>query len=323
MLAFSPSMKRNGNAKAPLLAALGLMTLSNSAFAQEIFKIDFDPAVTGTIYSNTGDTVQTVQGPVLWNSNSSPTAFAYTLTIEVQGGPNGSSGINFPAGDTISDPETSGGGIAPFTTQGNQPGVLVDIDGRDVGPGPGLTDWQRDNTTQVIVTLSIDGGALQLDDLNYTVTDLDFNLLGESNDYAIDSRFSFIDAVQFTTNSAGNSYTLGSDVRSIGPDSFVAAFDDANMNMLADSATDGRINPTSTTGNVEVDNPGINSGVTSFALTYFDPGNGVEGDADGLHDFDSANVVIGLGEILFGVPEPSSALLVFLCAGLSSLRRRR
>ena len=150
--------------------------------------------------------------------------------------------------------------------------------------------------------------------ITYELGDMDYNFesatetstcfdLGEPNDYRC--RFSYIDRITFLSGGTNNQYSFSNQaaIHQVDDQVFYAQFTDVNGNGVPDISDDGRIPSTDSDGNIQVYNP--NNIGKEIKFTYDDYGSGIEGDADGFHDFDSRNQVMSfLTGMTFDIPEP-------------------
>lgn len=260
------------------------------------YVIDFDIDAPNISIAN-GQSA-TVTGNVLDFPALTDAGFDYTIDIEITGGP--VTNTIFPIG-TMTAASQFNNGDPSVAINGGMTTIDLDLEGHappisTAGATPATTTFYRDPSTQMEVTLTLDNGC-SFENLTYTLADIDYTFndntqVGEPND--LTKAFSYIDRVKVISGAGTNVYTPVDPSKVwIQGDDLIAQFTDANGNGIPDVSDYGLIPGTAPDGNVTVYNPG-NIG-TDINFIYDDYSLGIEGDADGLHDFDALNLRVGLG----------------------------
>jgi len=266
-----------------------------------------------------------VRGNVLLNNGTGTSAgFGYTIELSVTGGPDGSSVINFPSNDLMAKSRFHQA-ATKIGTSGGKTALLFAVEGRD---GDGPITYMRDPSTKMLFDLKLDSGA-NFKNITYELGDMDYNFIsslegntcfgdGEINDYRC--RFSYIDRVTFLTGVPTNNYTFddASVMRQVNASQIYSQFTDANNNERPDLSNDGRIPGFSPDGNIKICNPAAVGEEIQFI--YDDPGFGIEGDADGYHDFDAKNQVMSfLSGMTFDIDGECAGVHYMLCDEIATL----
>ncbi len=246
-----------------LLLFVILLTAASMASAATHI-IDWNHANTSLVITGQATSNAVVTGNVLDAVTGVDSGYDFTLTLDIQ--------------DTFGTPATFNAGDPSLQTNGGEAGVL-DLD---------IAGANRDSTTLLVASLSIDGGH------SFADVDVWFNDLDRG---AADA---WIDEVTMQFGVGSNVYTYDSAFITQTGDSFVG---------------DTSVPSSSPDGNLRVQNSG-NVGST-LDFTY----GPAAGDA-----FTSSNQRIAMGATyefdVITVPEPSAALFLILSSGLI-LRRRR
>lgn len=231
------------------------------------------------------NSLATVNGNVLNASDLSDAGFDYNISIYLSGGPGGGSAVDFPSGSPLFDSEFNTGDPS-MAYNGAMNGIDLDIRGHSNETSP--ASYYRDNTSQIATTLSLDNG-YSFENVTYVITDIDMNLINEGS---YSGQSSFIDRATIISGAGTNTITPfdASRLQVIG-DVIYPVFNDANNNGIPDSGQDLRASPSQNINNVTINTPGP---VSAISFVYDDKGNGIEGDPNGLHDFDCFNQRIGL-----------------------------
>lgn len=266
------------------------------------YRIDFvaDPPT----ITRVNDQQAVVTGNVLDAADLTPSGLAYTLTIELQGGPATSEGADVP-------PQTSRG---PTTFANRQQPQIANEHGHDVlsvrllgllGDRRADADTRnlvlyRDSSSRAQVSLTL-GDGYSLTNVRYTLTGIDM-LLGAPGDETCDPPAepdnpacggSFMDKVTILSSGGRNAYTpVDPDRVALVGDVITARFADTDNSGRPDAMADGRVPTESDAGNVQVFHPTEIGPTLQFELS--DAGEGLDGDPDGRHDFDAAEQAIGL-----------------------------
>jgi len=254
-----------------------------------------------------------VTGNVLDNSALTDAGFDYTITIQVSGGPSTTPNL-LPATFTTAASQFNTG-TPQLALNGAITSLDLDFMGHDPPIGGSTTPAQavfyRDTTSLMEVTITLSNG-YTFENVTYELTDIDYTFnhpflgAGEPNFY--NYTFSFIDRVKILSGLGGNVYTPNNaaEIFMQGND-LIAQFTDANNNGVPDVSDAGLVGNLDTDGNITIYNPG-NIGNTIHFM-YDDYGSGIEGDADGVHDFDAVDQRIGLGTgITFSAREVANTI---------------
>ena len=170
--------------------------------------------------------------------------------------------------------------------------LILALEGTDSDSPKG---YYRDMSTQMQVDVTLSNGKC-FEDVTFSVGDIDQNfaefdagdadlLEGEFNNY--NQRMSYIDRVRILSGAGTNTYSMsGSNVNVVG-DIATSNFTDANGNNYPDFIEDNRTASDDPVGYFVISNNTVP--LSSLSWVYDDPGYGVEGDPDGIHDFDSGN----------------------------------
>ena len=270
--------------------------------------IDFDaaPPTFNWIDSNK---VQIIGDVLLSADTATDAGFDYIINMEIEGGPSGSTPINFPS-TSLTSASKFQQSSTKINISGGKTALVYAIDGR-TGSNP--ITYHRDPSTKMTFSLELDNGE-DFVNTTYEVGDMDYNFisssetsvcfdLGEPNNYSC--RYSYIDRIIFLSGGTNNQYSFSNPaaIHQVNATEFYSNFTDVNGNGIPDVSDDGRVPSTDPDGNIQVYNP--NNIGKEIKFTYDDYGSGIEGDADGFHDFDSRNQVMSfLTGMTFDIPEP-------------------
>ena len=279
-----------------MLCFLVLYAIANAMEPAYIIDFEKDEPVINFI----SDQLVEVTGNVLTNDASRLDAgFDYKITLNISGGPNGTSPINFLTRDNQGSAEM---GVSKFDTDkvsrglcGGDIALCYAFKGRDQNPD-GQYTYLRDPSSKMRFTLEFDNN-ISLENITYTLGDMDYNFIGgqgstcegfgDLNDYSC--RYSYIDQITVLSGAGSNEYIIPDPtmIHQADTDKFYAKFPDANNNQRIDIQNDGRIPGDNSSGNISIYN--ANNIGKQVIFEYNDPGFGLENDPDGFHDFDSYN----------------------------------
>jgi len=266
----------------------------NGAKTTARYTIDFDTDIPD--FNFISDQLVEVTGNVLLNNGTGADAgFDYTIRLSLEGGPDGSSVIEFPTG-SLTAASRFQQSVTKIGESGGRTALLFAIEGRD---GETPITYMRDPSTNMIFHLELDN-TVAFKNITYELGDMDYNFIssapsntcfleGESNNYRC--RYSYIDRITFLSNVIENEYSFDdqSVIHQVNMSQFYSQFTDSNGDERPDEVNDGRIPGFSPDGNIKVCNQTITN---EIKFAYDDPGFGLEGDADGYHDFDAKNQVM-------------------------------
>ena len=258
--------------------------------ASNTFMIDFD--IDTPVITKFSDRVAIAEGNVLFAADGSDAGFNYIVSMNISGGPAGGSAVPFPAGSILNNTE--------FNTDDpqivyNGAQTVIDLDMRGQAVINGTTNYYRDNTTNMTVTLYLDNGQ-SFSNIQYTIVDIDMDLSipngGVEGTYA----GAYIDQVQILSGAGSNVITpFNSNFVKVTGDVARANFTDLNNNDLPDEHEKLQAQTFDASGNITVANSGTTSNIQ---FVYSDHSGAVEGFGDTFHEYDSGNQRIGLGRLI-------------------------
>jgi hypothetical protein len=257
-----------------------------------------------------------ITGNVLHNNrNQTPTGLTYTLTLNLRGGPvTGEFDFLLPplAGR---GPTTFANRVQPeIVAEHGHVGLAIRLlgllgDRTAADNTPDLT-FYRDPSSTALISLTV-GERYELSNVRYTLTGIDMLLSaapGEPSTAPVGPNNlacggSFIDRVTILSSGGRNLYSPADPARiAIVGDVIRARFPDTDNSGHPDGEFDGCVSMPSTAGNVTVFHPATIG--TTLQFEFGDAGKGVDGDADGYHDFDAPEQRIGLASgITFDLKE--------------------
>lgn len=287
------------------LMSLFLILLGGArlSFAGELpaYRIDFkiDPPV----IERKTDQYALVTGKVLNNADASPSELSYTIELKIEGGPAQQSSFSLPPNAARGLSRFANNLEPQIGIDGGTSALMLRVLGK-IGQGNdregrGL-EFYRDPSSSMLVRLRIgEGDRYILHNLRYTLTGIDAVLGGdcplankpEPNNPVCGS--SFIDRVIVYSSGGRNAYTLVDPLQTgVIADTLTAQVTDTDNSGRPDYSEDRRVTAESARGNVTVFHPTELGSQLEFR--FLDAGKGIDGDPDGLHDFDAPEQAIGL-----------------------------